>query len=198
MSAKEIKLNVSYEPYYGISVNVWGVEENGDSRYEFLEKMYECMKEEWICKNVDVPDWIDFIHTLNNDLNGEELFKNVINNFLYIEYLEKKAYNLGISLNFIHVNNHPYADSEQISIFNKITPLLKNTKDFENWFLYELKLKDKKIYCILFNDEESKKSLINKIKYDIENKEKTKKYHENEIKNINAEIKEYKKHLKDL
>lgn len=195
---KEIKLNVDYEPYYGININIWGVENNGDNRAEFIQKMFEALKNEWVNNNVEIADWLDFINTLNNGLNGNELFENVVKNCLYIEELERKAYEIGISLNCIHKNRHPYSESEEISIYQKLTPLLKNEEDFKEWFSYILHKNDEKIYCILFDDSKSKETLINKIKNDIETKEKSKKYYEECIKRINEEIDKHKNELKDL
>ena len=195
---KEIKLNVDYEPYYGINVNIWGVESSGDDRATFIQKMFTALKDEWVSSNVDIADWLDFINTLNNGLNGDELFENVVKNCLYIEELERKAYDIGISLNCIRKNRHPYSESEEISIYEKLTPLLKKEKDFKEWFLDTLHRNDEKIYCILFNDSQSKEALINKIKNDIETKEKSKKYYEENIKRINEEIDKHKKELADL
>ena len=160
--------------------------------------MFEALKVEWVNQNVNIADWLDFINTLNNNLNGEELFKNVTNNYLYIEELEKKAFKLGLSLNCIYKNNHPYAESETISIYDKLTPLLKNIEDFKEWFSCELHKQDEKIYCILFNDNKSKEALINKIKLDIETREKSKKYYEDQINQKDEEINKLKKELEDL
>lgn len=194
----EIKLNVNHESYYGINVSIWGVEDNGDNRSTFIQKMFEALKEDWINKNVNISDWLDFINTLNNGLNGDELFENVVKNCLYVEELERKAHNIGISLNCIRKNRHSYSESEEISIYDKLTPLLKNEEDFKKWFSYTLHKNDEKIYCILFDDSKSKEALINKIKNDIETKEKSKKYYEENIKRINEEIDKHKKELEDL
>lgn len=195
---KEIKLNVNYEPYYGININIWGVENNGDNRTTFIQKMFEALKDEWVIKNVKVADWLDFINTLNNGLNGDELFENVVKNCLYIEELERKAYDIGISLNCIRKNRHSYSDSEAISIYDKLTPLLKNEENFKEWFSYILNKNDKKIYCILFDDEESKKALINKLEQNIEREKSSKEYYEKNIKEANEKIKEFEKQLADL
>lgn len=195
---KEIKLYVNYEPYYGITASIWGVKDNGDDRKTFIQKMFETLKDEWVSKNVDIADWLDFINTLNNGLNGDELFKNVVSNYLYIEELERKAYDIGISLNCIYKNRQSYSNSETISIYNQLTPLLKNEKDFKEWFLEILHRNDEEIYCVLFDDKESKKSLINKLKQQIENEKNNKKYYEKKIDEANDKIKEYEKQLTDL
>lgn len=195
---KEIKLNVNYEPYYGININIWGVENNRDNRTTFIQKMFKALKDEWVNKNVEIADWLDFINTLNNGLNGDELFENVVKNCLYIEELESKAYDIGISLNCIRKNRHPYSDSEEISIYQKLTPFLKNEDEFKKWFLEILHKNDEKIYCILFDDEESKKALISKLEQDIEREKSSKKYYEENIKKANEKIKEFEKQLADL
>lgn len=195
---KEIKLNVNYEPYYGININIWGVENNGDNRATFIQKMFEALKDEWVIKNVKVADWLDFINTLNNGLNGDELFENVVKNCLYVEELERKAYDIGISLNCIRKNRHPYSESEEISIYQKLTPLLKNENEFKKWFSAILHKNDEKIYCILFDDEESKKALINKLEQNIEREKSSKEYYEKNIKEANEKIKEFEKQLADL
>ena len=114
-----ITLNVDDEPYYGISIYVWG-SKDGDNRKEFIKKMNKAIHDNWIVKNVDIADWVDFIITLSNNLNGDDLYTNVVNNFLYIEELSEKAYELGISINCIYKNRHSYNDSETISIYNEL------------------------------------------------------------------------------
>lgn len=194
---KGIELNVNYEPYYGINVSVWVYKEEKDNREEFVKKLFEALKDEWVNKNVNIPEWLDFINTLSNGLNGDELYKNVVSNYIYIDELERKAYELGISLNCIHKNHHDYDRSESITIYDKLTPLLKNTEDFKQWFLRELHSKDERTYIILFDDEESKKSLICKLEKYIEREESSKKYHKQAIDEINKKINEYKKELKE-
>lgn len=195
---KKIRLNVDYEPYYGINVSIWGVEDNEDNREKFIQKMFEVLKDDWIIKNVDIADWLDFINTLNNGLNGNELFENVVSNCLYIEELEEKAYKVGISLDCIHENKHCYSKSEEISVFGKLTPFLKSTEKFKQWFLEKLHSKDEKAYIILFDDEESKKALISKLEKNIETEKNVIEYHQKQINQANKKIDEYKKQLEDL
>lgn len=195
---KGINLNVKYEPYYGISIYVWKVEIDADSREDFIEKMFKALKEEWVIKNVDIADWVDFVHTLSNNLNGEDLYNNVVNNFIYIEELEKKAYELGISLNCIYKNRHSYSDSETISIYNKLTPYLMNKDDFKEYFMEELRKNDEKVYICLFDDIEAKKSLIDKLNLNIEREQHSIDYYNKNIEHCKENIKNMEKELKEL
>lgn len=162
---KGIKLYYDEEPYYGVELNIWSVNEtDGDTREAFISKFKNAIKHnDWLQQNMNIGEVLDFLDTLSNNLNGDDLYKNLIDNFYYVESLHKNSFHLGISDSFNRVvfqNRHPYDDEETISIFGLLTPYLKNHNEFKEWFVHKLEGYDKALYLSLLDSKESKKKLI--------------------------------------
>ena len=198
---KEIELYYSCDSYYGVSLCIWSCNK-GNTREEFVNKFKEAIKQEkWLQQNMNIGETLDFIDTLSNNLNGDDLYKNVIDNFYYVEELHHKSYELGISDNFnkvVYKNRHAYDNSETISLFNKITPYLKNNDDFKEWFLYQLENEDKNLYLTLCNTEESKKQLIAYTKEQLKNEENSMNYYFKRYEEIKLKVEKLQQKLKDL
>ena len=162
---KGIKLYYDVEPYYGVTLNIWSTDKNdGDTREDFINNFkYAIKNNNWLQQNMNVGEVLDFLDALSNNLNGDDLYKNLIDNFYYVESLHENSFHLGISDSFNRVvfqNRHPYDDEETISIFGLLTPYLKNNNEFKEWFIHKLETNDKALYLSLLDSKESKKKLI--------------------------------------
>lgn len=152
------------DSYYGVSLHIWDVNKGGDTREEFISKFKNAIKHnDWLQQNMNIGEVLDFLDTLSNNLNGDDLYNNLINNFYYVEGLHKHSFKLGISDSFnrtVFQNRHPYDDEETVSIFGLLTPYLKNNSEFQEWFIYKLKMEDEELYLSLLDSKESKRKLI--------------------------------------
>ena len=162
---KGIKLYYDDEPDYGVTLYIWSTDKNdGDTREDFIKKFkYAIKNNDWLQQNMNIGEVLDFLDTLSNNLNGDALYDNLIDNFYYVESLHKNSFHLGISDSFNRVvfqNRHPYDDEETISIFGLLTPYLKNHNEFKEWFIHKLETNDKALYLSLLDSKESKKKLI--------------------------------------
>lgn len=162
---KGIKLYYDEEPYYGVTLDIWSTNKNdGNTREDFINNFkYAIKNNNWLQQNMNIGEVLDFLDTLSNNLNGDALYENLIDNFYYVESLHKNSFHLGISDSFNRVvfqNYHPYDNEETISIFGLLTPYLKNHNEFKEWFIHKLETKDKALYLSLLDSKESKKKLI--------------------------------------
>ena len=138
MINKGINLYCDYEPYYGINLHYWVVEkEKGQTKESFIEDLKKAYKEEnYLQKVMDAGDLFDFLDTLKNGLNGDDLYNNVVENLVYLEKFRNELYKKGICDEFDEIalpNLHDYDESEALSIFGLLTPYLNNNDKFKNW-----------------------------------------------------------------
>ena len=200
---KNITLYYRVEAYYGVSLHIWDCsKENGDDKDTFANTLKKAIKEEeWLQKNIDIGDALDFIDCLLNNLNGDDLYKNVINNFLFIDNLLHKAYEMDLHDSFqkiVHINRHPYSDSETVSIFGKFTPYLKNKEEFEKYFLNELESQDVDLYLSLIDDETAKEKIIAYKRKLIEQTEKNVDYYKKQMIEHKTKLEQLKKEISKI
>lgn len=173
---KEIELYYSDSAYYGVTLSIWS-RKNGDTREKFISTLKEAVKEQsFLQKNIDVGELLDFIDTLSNGLNGDDLYKNVIQNYLYVEKLYHESYDLNLEDSFrkiVYENYHSYTNNETITLFGKLTPLLKGHDNFKEWFEDGINNKDRDLYCAMFNTKENIETLIT---YKIKQLEQSERY----------------------
>ena len=96
---KGIKLYYDEEPYYGVTLDIWSTNKNdGNTREDFINNFkYAIKNNNWLQQNMNVGEVLDFLDTLSNNLNGDALYENLIDNFYYVESLHKNSFHLGIS-----------------------------------------------------------------------------------------------------
>ena len=86
---KGIKLYYDVEPYYGVTLDIWSTDKNdGDTREDFINNFKFAIKNNnWLQQNMNVGEVLDFLDTLSNNLNGDDLYKNFISPlFIFLIY----------------------------------------------------------------------------------------------------------------
>lgn len=194
MINKGIKLYCDYEPYYGINLHYWVVEkEKCQTKESFIEDLKKIYKDNSYLRNVmDAGDLFDFLDTLKNGLNGDELYNNVVENLVWLDEFRSELYKENINDEFDKIalrNLHQYDDSDALSIFGVLTPYLSNNDKFKDWLFKEVKRKNYSLYEIIINPKEGKKKRIEYLNEMIEHQKENISYYEGRIIELEKEIK---------
>ena len=194
MKYKNIEVYYDNSAYYGVSLHFWLTDDDKCDLDKFLEDLKYAYKESsWLQQKLNAGDFLDFIDSLSNNSINKELYKNVVENVSFLEDMHHKSHQVGLNEEYekiVQVNRGSYSDSETVTVFGKLCPLLKNPNDFKEFFEYEIQTRDEILYYGLFNDENYKKRMIEVINRKIENEQKRIDYYENEIRSIKNNISE--------
>lgn len=198
---KGITLKYDSGDYYGMTLCIWD-EEKGDSRAKFIDTLKIAVKEEsFLQKNLNIGELLDFIDILSNNLNGDDLYNNVVKNYLYVNDLHNESAKINLYDSFnkaVYVNYDEYIDNETITLFGKLTPLFKSPDDFKEWFKDKMYSTNENLYVVLFNEKESIKSLIASKKEYIKNINNTISMYKNSIDKYMKDICKLKEEIKEL
>lgn len=198
---KSIGIDFRDEAYYGAYLGFEILEEEPNID-KFLLELKNIYKENTFLQQfINGADIMDFIDTLSAKGTQTELFERIILNLEYIDSIKDKARKIDLSEKIdaiIYYNSHPYKNEEEITVFGRLCPLLKDNQKFIEWFNYEFKVKDEIIYSIIFNNEESKKSMIKKLESMIESEDRYIIRSNNDILDSKNNIKNYRTQIEDL
>lgn len=171
--------------YYGNNIDIWTVKDCGTPKEEFLKQFMYCLKEyDWFVNHINIKDALDFYDCLKSNLNSDDLYNNFIENVWWLEEFDRKVHKLGLYEKYKKVvynkDNKSYGDHETISLFGKFTPYFKENKNFEEWFMNELSVKDKELYYSITDESGSNEALLNYKKQLLEQAKKDVEYYEKE------------------
>lgn len=201
--------------YYGINAH-WATYYDSDRYYEdnieinreFLIKSLKDLlryDDDYQTKFLPIGEFMDFIDTLSNNLNGEELYENFCLNLEFVNEIDVKSFEKNDDFrktykNIVYPDEGYYDEGCSLKLFNdNINYLLKEHSQFKEWFEAKLRDENKYIWSILFDSEENAKETIRYYKSQIKNNESNIKYFESQIKllkqrnkNMNKEIEQIK------
>lgn len=198
-------------PYYGINAhweNFYCDEDNipnniiGRERLILeLKKLFK-YNDDYQQAYLPASEFMDFIDTLSNNLNGEDLYKNFCENCEYLNFLHLKACKQNIDNKFgvvFYPRMKGYSDGCALRIFDEnVNNLLKNPKDFETFVQKTVYDKDEFLYYSLFDAEQSKQNVIKYFKEQIESYNKSIEYYEKQIEDYKKQIKKIEIELEEL
>ena len=201
--------------YYGIDAQ-WETFYNSERYYEnnieinrefLIKSLKDLLKydDDYQREFLPAGEFMDFIDTLSNNLNGEELYKNFCLNLEFIDEISTKAFRKKEDFRntynkILYPKSGQYAEGCSLRVFDEnVNYLLKNPTEFKEWFEGKLRWNDKYIWSILFDSEENAKETINYYQKQIEDNESKIEYYKKGIeslekhnKNINKEIEKIK------
>lgn len=199
--------------YYGISAH-WAdyygdydeenISDNVVGRERFILELKGFFKYNDGYQQIYLPasEFMDFIDTLSNNLNGEDLYKNFCENCEYLDSLSSASFKQNIHAKFeelFYPKSEDYSTGCALRIFDKnVNNLLKNPKDFETFVQKTVYDKDEFLYYSLFDAEQSKQNVIKYFKEQIESYNKSIEYYEEQIEDYKKQIKKIEIELEKL
>lgn len=195
-------INAHWEYYYG-DYDDGNIPNDVDGRERLILELKALLKyDDYQTVYLPASEFMDFIDTLSNNLNGEDLYNNFCKNCEYLDSLSSKAGKQNIYDKFdkiFYPKLEAYSEGCALRIFNKnVNNLLKNPEDFETFVQKTVYNKDKILYCSLFDAEQSKQNIIKYFKECIESYNRNIEYYEKEIEIYKNRIKDMKVELEKL
>lgn len=199
----------SDEPYYGIGAS-WETYYDCDRHYgevvidrKFLiNEAKELIKynDEYQQNYLPMSEFMDFIDTLSNNLNGDELYDNLCKNLEFVESITNKACRKNEEFrakyrSIVYPEAAHYSEGCSLRLFKEnVNFLLRNPDEFIKWFMYELKKKSEFVFSMLFNEKTNLEQTLKYYDELIKQNKNRISYHEKEIKEI---VKQNEKLLKE-